>query len=299
MARLRLDAPQEVDARGSASAAACSAGTGNWRSFDLPLDRVRAAAARWAAAIDGVERPWLCWNLNDAWCTVQQRLVRAVGWTPVVGWDPACRTGPPPLVDGAIAIDFNATLGLPTLWLHFPIEFVFLWAPRLAFWHADLLVRLPKLEAVARMFESLRDHETAAVACYGGLMNLFRFRTHRYWELLGCTTRGASAEQFRLGCGWWRHFELHPNCPDERERKRRSRHYYDSGVGIMYWKRRYGGKVREIEESWIDEGHCTAINNPGYRRAGNKGVELDVNFNLAAMAEKLGIAQFITRKREA
>lgn len=90
----------------------------------------------------------------------------------------------------------------------------------------------------------------------------------------------------------------HPSCADPRERQRRSRYYYDSGVGIMYWKRRYGGKVIDIAESVVNEGHCTSINRKNYRQVQpggprNLGAEIDLNFDIEEVATRLGIAHLL------
>ena len=84
----------------------------------------------------------------------------------------------------------------------------------------------------------------------------------------------------------------------EQERKRRSKYYYDFGVGIMYWKRRYGGRVIEIPQKWVNEGHCTSINKknyhwtqPGGQR--NQPVEIDMNFDLEEVAKRLGLAHLL------
>jgi len=269
------------------------AGTGNWEAFDRTMDQVHAAAEKWKKAVEGREKLWLCWNLSDPWCLAQQKLIRAMGWTPVVGWDPSNRVGCPPLVPEAIPIDFNADLKLPTLWVHVPLEFAFLWADRLAFWHADLLMRRPKLERAVRIFDRLRDGEMAAVFSHGGLRGLLKPRSYRYWELLGCTTRAASESQFRSGCGWWRCIWSHPSCPDEQERRRRRRYSYDHGVGIMYWKRRYGGRVRGISERWAAEGHFGSFSVPGYRQAASKSEEMAINFDLQQIGRRLGIEEFV------
>src|SRR5689334_20035557 len=58
-------------------------GHGNWEHYKLPLDGIYAAAAEWKKALEGVEKPWLCWNVSPRWCVLQQRLVQEVGWTPV------------------------------------------------------------------------------------------------------------------------------------------------------------------------------------------------------------------------
>jgi hypothetical protein len=116
-------------------------GNANWRAFqalDFGLERILSAAAVWKDHLEGIEYPWLVWSIDDDWCYLQQQLVRLVGWTPVVGSDP--RSGvPAKLVPGAVLINFNADLKLPILYMHFPIYFIFAFAPRLAFRHSDLL----------------------------------------------------------------------------------------------------------------------------------------------------------------
>ena len=43
------------------------------------------------------------------------------------------------------------------MWLHFPLEFAFLFTEHLAFWHADLLVRRAKMVRYAAQFAALPD----------------------------------------------------------------------------------------------------------------------------------------------
>ena len=272
-------------------------GKGNWAGFDIPLSKINAAAEEWSQALTGVKRPWLCWHVSDRWCKLQQALIHEVGWTPVIGFDPRC--GPPSTVlPGSIVIDFNARFGLEVMWPHFPMEFAFLFSERLAFWHADLLCRIEVMRQLAATFEALPDGAVAAVPQWGGRRHILNFRKHRYWELVGCTTRAASQSQFESGTGWWRYIKFHPNCPNEKERAGRAKYYYDSGVGIMYWKRRYGGTVVDIPEKLVAEGHCTSINKTGYRQvnpggARVLGAEIDLNFDIEAEARRLGIAQFL------
>lgn len=268
------------------------AGTGNWRAFNRALDEIYVAAESWKSAVAGIEKLWLCWNINDEWCAFQQRIILSVGWTPVIGWDPSCNPGKRTVLDNSVEIDFNKHLNFPTLWPHFPLEFAFLWTKKLAFWHADLLLRLSKLKVLVELFESMEDGKIAAVESKGGIRNILSFRSHRYWELLGCTTQKASKHQFDSGCGWWRHFHLHPNTPIS-ERHTRGKYYYDSGVGIMYWKRRYKRNIHSIKEKWVSEGHCTQINNAQYRSGNNKGEELDINFSMEKVAEKLELSGFL------
>ena len=273
-------------------------GTGNWRVFDLGFDRILEAAERWHHAIEEISKPWLCWNVSSRWCLLQQRLVQQVGWTPVVGYDP--RVGPPSLVTGAVLINFNEHFQLPVMWLHFPLEFAFLWAPRLAFWHADLLCRIPVMQHLAQVFESLRDGEMAAAMDHGGRRNLFRPRQQRFWELCGCTTRGASENQFYNGTGWWRWFAYHPKCTLPEERERRKKHSYDSGAGILYWKKKFNGTVRPIDINAVKEGHCSEIGNASYKNlpshltaSRNLAGELDLNYSLDEVATRLGIASLL------
>ncbi|MCK5356284.1 MAG: hypothetical protein KAJ63_14295, partial [Methyloprofundus sp.] len=160
-----------------------AAGTGNNRYFDRELyEQILQASESWKSQLEGVERPWLCWNIHDNWCWLQQQLILESGWTPVIGWDPACNKCPP-LVPGAIAIDFNAELKLPLLWPYLPLEFAFLWTERLAFWHSDILMSRKKMEKAVKVFNDTRDNEMSAVFSYGGLRNLLQVKNHRYWEL--------------------------------------------------------------------------------------------------------------------
>lgn len=270
------------------------AGTGDWSAFNRPFEEIYAAAQRWKSQLVGVERPWLCWNINNRWCELQQRLVLAAGWTPIVGWDPNCVSGRRTILPGAVGVDFNEIFRFQAMWPHFPLDFAFLWADRLAFWHADLLVRLDKLLALARMFETLKQGEMAAVPSLGGFRQIMKRKRHRYWELIGCTTREASAHQFENGCSWWRNFYQHPNTPRSEQRVRAT-YYYDSGVGIMYWKRRYGRRVVDIPERLVEEGHCTRIGNGRYITHDDKGIELDLNFDLHKVAARLGLEGFVPR----
>ena len=271
---------------------------GNWQNFNLPLDQVYEAAAEWKQALQGVDRAWLCWNVNPRWCAVQQRLVKEVGWTPVVGFDP--RAGAPAdAVPGAVVVDFNRLFHFPILQPHFVLEFAFLFTDRLAFWHSDLLCRTETMRKLVAVFESLHDGEMAAVLETGGLRNLFRPRQHRYWELVGCTTRGASADQFRQGTGWWRNFWFHPNGPGGPEREKRAGYGWDFGAGILYWRRELNGKVKDINQRLVEEGHCTRINYKGYKTMAtqqqirNLPQELDANYSLDEVAGKLGISHLL------
>jgi hypothetical protein len=272
-------------------------GKGNWRVFDLPIERVFTAGRRWAEVLSGIERPWLCWHIDHDWSLVQQRLVAAFGWTPVVAGDP--RAGTPPAIDGARLVDFNRDFGFKVMYPHFVIEFAFLFCDRLAFWHSDLLLREEQMAQFSDLFGSLPDGSLAATTCKGGLRDRLKFRQHRYWELLGCTTRSAGRAQFETGCGWWMNFHLHPNCPDRGEFTRRSKYSYEYGTGIMYWSRRYKGKVVPISDRSLEEGHFTRINVPRYRTAmslpsqRNLAVELPVNYDIESACGRLALKKYL------
>ncbi|MTW21192.1 hypothetical protein [Allochromatium palmeri] len=270
-------------------------GTGDWRFFDYPMSTVHEAAQHWKRELIGVEKPWLCWNVDHDWCLAQQRQVKSVGWTPVVGYDP--RIGPPEIIKGAILIDFNKTFRFPTMWLHFPLEFAHLFCKKLAFWHADLLLRQPVAEKYALLFEKLEDGEMAATPDYGGISRkIFRRHTQRYWEVLGCTTQGASNSQFENGCGWWKGFFDHPQNKKHPEIQRNLRKYYwDCGVGIMYWKRNIGGKIYDLNFKEVNEGHCTGIGRKDYIRSSpnnelrDLNAELSSNYDLREVCKRLDV----------
>ena len=265
-------------------------GVGTWLHFNVDMEVVHAAAEDWRQQVSGIERPWLCWNLHHRWCLLQQRLVAEMGWTPVVGWDPNCGQGRPPLIEGAVAINFNERFRFPVLFLHVPLEFMFLWCERLAFWHADLLLPRGQLRQIVDLFEGLDDGEMAAVFSYGGVRNILKHRRYRFWELIGCTTRGASRDNFRTGCGWWKHIFHHINCPqDPKEIARRKKYWDDHGCGIRYWKKYYGGKVYAIPERQVAKGHFSVIGRKHYIRGKSKSEEMDLNFDLDEIAKEFGI----------
>ncbi|MFP5233360.1 MAG: hypothetical protein ACLGQX_12135 [Acidobacteriota bacterium] len=66
----------------------------------------------------------------------------------------------------------------------------------------------------------------------------------------------------------------------------------------MYWKRRLGGRTVEIPRKWVEEGHCTSINRKNYRQVlpggqRNLSAEIDLNFDIAEVAKRLGIAHLL------
>lgn len=262
------------------------------------MEDVFRAAEKWKAAVGHIEQPWLVWHVSDRWTRLQQRLVQSAGWTPVVGRDP--RATMPPLLAGAVFVEFNETLGLPLLFPHIAIEFAWLYVrSKLAFWHADLLCRLETMRKLAEVFERLQPGETAAVFDMRGRRNYFFPRKHRYWELAGCTTVAASRSQYETGTGWWMNFASHPKCPSAAERERRLKYYWDHGAGIQYWKRHCKGRVVDIPLKWVAEGHCTAIGNKSYvHSSGSKknaslATDLDANYDIEAVAERLQIRHLL------
>jgi hypothetical protein len=291
--------PVQQDSRQSADTLHRT-GMGNWDACFIPQQRLLDLAASWRRHLEGIEYPWLCWNVDSDWCVLQQRLVKAVGWTPLVGYDP--RVGAPPLVPGAVAIDFNSELGLPTMYPHFVVEFAFQFCDRLAFWHSDLLVRLPVLQRLAATFRELSDGEIAAVPSRGHWRGLLRPWSHRYWELIACTTRGASRSQYELGAGWWYNFPRHPNFRGKATLFGRP-YYWDHGTGVMYWARATRAHIHEIPEALVREGHFSSIGANNYRRRTpnnhfrNLNIDLRDNFDLAACAKRMELDSLLTDVR--
>lgn len=268
-------------------------GRGNWDAFDLPLDIVYQAAEGWRRDLDGVARPWLCWNVEPDWCYVQQRLVAGAGWTPLVGYDP--RVGPPKVVPDAVVVDFNRILDFPVLYPHFVLEFVFLFAERLSFWHSDLLLTETDMQRFATSFAELDDGDMSAVASPSGWRRWLAGGRDRYWELLGCTTRGASQSQFDQGCGWWMNFDQHPNTKISSSRP----HHWEYGCGIRQWKKSCGGRIREISEDSVRYGHFSRIGRKDYRSSEKNNVfrnlnaDIQANFDLHQCVESLNLGHLL------
>lgn len=290
--------PSEQDTRPDRDSIPYKRGMGNWQAWGGDIAPIVAAAEEWRAALQGIEFPWLCWNVDDDWCLLQQKLVLAAGWTPIVGFDPRCGA-PARLAPGAVLVDFNRQLGLPVLYPHFPLEFAFLFCDRLAFWHSDLLIRLPKMQALAERFKHLTQGEMAAVSCVGW-RNLLSPTKQRFWELVGCTTRAASQDQFDKGCGWWLNFYDHVNRQVNAGDPKLRQHYWDHGSGIMYWKRKHHGKVLSLREKDYVEGHFSQIKFDQYKRVSPNNEfrdlrqDLSNNFQLSNCAGKLGLEALLS-----
>ena len=275
-------------------------GMGNWEAWGEDVGPILRAAEKWSVALRGVDRPWLCWNVDSDWCLLQQRLVKGAGWTPIVGFDP--RVGVPAYVlPGSILVDFNADLRLPVLYPHFPLEFAFLFVERIAFWHSDLLLPEAKMRDMAKLFAQLPNGATAAVNS-SGWRDIFSLSQRRYWELIGCTTREASRDQYENGCGWWLNFQSHRNRRVNADDRKLQMYYWDHGAGIYYWKQRHGGQVHSLKEREFSSGHFSQIKFEGYRRVSPNNEfrelshDLNNNFRLRECAEKVGIAHLLDIK---
>jgi hypothetical protein len=277
-------------------------GQGQWSAFralDIDLNELTRIAREWGRQLERIERPWLCWNVDSDWCLVQQKLVREAGWTPLVGFDP--RVGPPRrVIPESVVFDFNAELRLPLLYPHFPLEFAFLFSSKIAFWHSDLLIRRENMRDLARRFDDLADGATAACWADPGLRHRHLPWRKRYWELVGCTTRAASRDQFEKGCGWWMAYWAHPN--QARGNFVRRWYYWDHGAGIWYWHKRAGGDCEVLDAEAYAEGHFTKIGNKAYvgsREPNGSDVrrrmsdELARNFDLRQACESLGLSDLL------
>ena len=273
-------------------------GTGNWRVFpkeSLPL--VFRAAAEWKSSLEGIDKPWLCWCVDEEWCLVQQKLVAAAGWTPIVGTDGSQPA--PRLTKNAVFVDFNRHLRLPLMWMHFPLEFAFCFSKTLAFWHSDVLPPVSLMRQIAAEFETIADGQLIGIRRekVGLLQRVKRLSKgkppfyRRWFEVIGCTTAGASADQFRSGCGWWRYPQLHPNARDWIQNAFPREH----GVGIWFWEKHCNGQGRELGVD-INPYHYSTNNRRYIRRwtrdgriGDSKQVELQRSFRLEGIVKDLGI----------
>lgn len=276
-------------------------GTGNWAAFPVErMDEVFEAAEVWRREIKDVANPWLCWCVDDDWCIWQQKLVIACGWTPVVGNDRGC--GDVTVLPGSVYVDFNAKLQLPSMWMHFPLEFAFRFCSKLAFWHSDVLAPLHVMQQMAEQFESVADGGMVSVLgrvpprnqlkrlWHGAIRRnaslLRNFRTPRWFEVVGCTTAGASEGQFNSGCGFWRNIASHPNC---QAKIAQMKPHYDHGVGIWYWEKYFGGRVAELCID-IDPYHYVSKGKQrrhDTRGMADKGAELRATHDLQEITKSL------------
>ena len=56
--------------------------------------------------------------------------------------------------------------------------------------------------------------------------------------------------------------------------------------------------MRDIPERLVNEGHRTRVGNSKYVTDDNKGKKLSLNFDLASVANELGLTEFLQRASE-
>jgi hypothetical protein len=262
-------------------------GTGNWYGFPIErLPEIHRTAERWAHSLSGVEKPWLCWCVSNPWCMLQQRLVQSVGWTPVVGHDTNIER--PTVLTGSVYVNFNEDLKLPRLFMHFVLEWIFLFADRLAFWHSDFLLSRDDMTKAANCFEDLLQGDVAMP--WGGyriMRSVARFRPisnrNRLFEVIGCNTREASRRQYQEGLGFWRHPERHPNNTSLTA----DFPHWEHSVGTSLWAKRHPEK-HKLPGVDIRTGHANSWK-AGLRETTPKQQLLEEHEDIRRYAKKLGI----------
>jgi len=266
-----------------------AAGTGNWKAWGKDFAPIYEAAKVWKKSLNGIKKPWLCWNLDDDWCILQQKLVLKAGWTPIVGNDTNIKT--PTILQGSHYINFNEKLQLPTMWMHFPLEFSFLFCDKLAFWHSDLLCSEKDMAKYSSIFTNLKQGELAAVKHTHGYWGLKDKHKNHYGELIGCTTKEASKNQFENGCGWWRKINEHPNFNPLNHNNKE--YYYEHGIGIWVWEKKFSGKVIKITVNEKD-GHASAQSNNNPEML-SKSEELKEYSDLKKITKALSIEHLLPK----
>lgn len=266
------------------------AGTGCWKAWNRSIKPIEKAAEEWKNSLKKIEYPWLCWNIDDRWCILQQKLVALAGWTPVVGCD--TNVDNPTILHGSVYVDFNSSLRLPLMQMQFPLEFVHLFAKRLAYWHSDFIASISDMHKFSAIFKKLKNGEMAVTWTLHGLLG-FKFRkSNRIFELIGCTTAKASEEQFKLGCGWWRNTAMHPNFCSKNYDKTP---YYDHGTGITIWQKQHGGKVIDLRPD-DKRGHASNYllkHQPKKENHRSKSQDMKEYYSLDKMAANLEIAHLL------
>lgn len=258
-------------------------GTGNWDAFPFELlNTVYDVAKKWGEKLKNIEKPWLCWGVQDDICQIQQKLVMEMGWTPVVGHDTNIV---PTVLDGSFYIDFNEGFNFDHMRMYFPLEFVFLFVDKIAFWHSDFLMSIEDMQYCVEKFEFLGKDEMAMVWNRGRLFGLRDRHANKWYALVGCTTRDASRKQFDLGCGFWRHIEKHPNFKKEDYRREP---FYDHEIGVTNWQKKYKGHIVRLKLS--TRGHMTSRE---CKHSFSKEEDLTNNFNLVNVCKQLGIDHYL------
>jgi len=176
------------------------------------------------------------------------------------------------------------------MWMNFPLEFAFTFTEKLAFWHSDLLCSESDMRKYSEIFSTLKQGEMAAVKHTHGFYGFKEQHKNHYGELIGCTTKKASKDQFKNGCGWWRIIESHPNYNIEHHPKDK-KYYYEHGKGIWVWEKVYNGKIKTLKVNEKD-GHCTAYldNLP---KKNSKSEELKEHCDLKIITKNLGISHLL------
>ena len=266
---------------------------GNWDAFPVErLPEIHRVAKRWAESLKGTEKPWLCWCVSHPWCVLQQRLVQSVGWTPVVGNDTNIEK--PVVLPGSVYINFNEELKLPRLLMYFILEWIFLFADRLAFWHVDFLLSKRDMAKAAKCFEDLRQGEIAMPWNRSNLIlrSLAPFRPinndNRLFEVIGCNTREASRQQYQEGLGFWRHAERHPNNTSLTA----DFPHWEHSVGVSLWARRHPEK-HKLPGVDIKTGHAATWKFTGLGQFTPKQQLLEEHANIRRYAQKLGIEDLL------
>jgi hypothetical protein len=268
-------------------------GAGNWDAFPIErLPEIHRVAERWAERLKGIEKPWLCWCVSNQWCMLQQRLVQSVRWTPVVGHDTNIEK--PVVLPGSVYVNFNEDLKLPRLLMYFVLEWIFLFADRLAFWHVDFMLSRRDMTKAAQCFEDLRQGEIAMPWNRSNLIlrSLARFRPisidNRLFEVIGCNTREASRQQYQEGLGFWRHAERHPNNTSLTT----DFPHWEHSVGVSLWARRHAEK-HKLPGVDIKTGHAATWKFGGLGWTTPKQQLLEEHANIRRYAQKLGIEDLL------
>jgi hypothetical protein len=271
-------------------------GSGNWDVFPVErLPDIQRAAEQWAESLKGIEKPWLCWCVSNQWCVLQQRLVQRAGWTPVVGNDTNIKN--PTVLPGSVYVNFNKVLNLPRLLGPFILEWIFLFAERLAFWHTDFVLSMEDMIKAAKCFESLRPGELAMpwISTRPVMRFLAPFRpisnSNRLFEVVGCNTGEASRKQYNEGLGFWRNPQKHPNNTTLTT----DFPHWEHSVGVSLWARKHPGQ-HKLPGVDTRTGHANSWKVPGIRETTPKQQLLEQHEDIRVYAEKLGIEDLLDKK---
>jgi len=266
--------------------------SGNWDAFPVErLPEIHKAAEQWAKDLGGIEKPWLCWCVSNQWCVLQQRLVQCVGWMPVVGHDTNIES--PVVLPGSMYVDFNARLRLPRLRPHFVLEWIYLFADRLAFWHSDFVLSKGDMVKAAKCFEDLQQGELAmpwsstrlVMRLLAGIRPISN--SNRLFEVIGCNTRQASREQYQEGLGFWRHPEKHPN----NKTLPKDYPHWEHSVGVSLWVRSHPEK-HKLPAVDTRTGHAHSWKKR-FSETTSKQELLEKHENIREYAKKLGIEDLL------